>query len=158
MPHLTRSRLHLALSNADPLRGSKLSDWEGGIRVVSFLSGGYLPAARQGKALNGLIAMADWVATFASMAGVVPSDPLAAAAGLPPLDSIDMTDYIFGRRPDSPRTEIQVDSNVLLLANRTSPSTPDKIWKLFSTDWYVFPFRPRAHPPLQGIPPAFWLA
>jgi len=94
-----------------------------------------------------MMAMADWVATFSSMAGVVPSDPLAAAAGLPPLDSIDMTDYIFGRRADSPRTEIQVDSNVLIMANST-PGTPDKIWKLFSTDWCVLFFRPRSHPPL----------
>jgi hypothetical protein len=47
-------------SNNWPLRGSKVSDFEGGVRTVAFLTGGYLPEAVRGGAFNGFISIADW--------------------------------------------------------------------------------------------------
>lgn len=35
--------------------GGKETDFEGGIRAISLVSGGYLPAARQGAVENGLM-------------------------------------------------------------------------------------------------------
>ena len=40
-------------ANNCPLRGGKYSDFEGGVRVVSFVSGGLIPEKRRGISLNG---------------------------------------------------------------------------------------------------------
>lgn len=45
-------------------------------------------------------------ATFAGLAGVDPTDHRAAAAGLPPIDSLDMWPLLSGRNRTSPRTEL----------------------------------------------------
>ncbi len=47
-------------ANNSPLRGGKYSDFQGGIRVVAMISGGYLPQNRRGKSINGTIHIADW--------------------------------------------------------------------------------------------------
>jgi hypothetical protein len=43
-----------AAANNYPLRGAKFSNWEGGIHVGAFVSGGYLPVSRRGIKLGGL--------------------------------------------------------------------------------------------------------
>ncbi len=43
------------------LRGAKFSNFEGGIRVNSFVSGGALPPSRRGAVETGLIAAWDWL-------------------------------------------------------------------------------------------------
>merc|ERR1712232_1139573 len=48
----------------DPLRGSKGSDWEGGTRVPTFVTGGLLPPAMAGRSLDGLVTIWDYFATF----------------------------------------------------------------------------------------------
>ena len=84
-------------ANNYPLRGSKLSDWEGGVRVTAFVSGGWVPTAEHGTTRHGLMAIADWHATFCELAGAPHCniDAAAAAANLPPLDSISMVDCEF---------------------------------------------------------------
>jgi len=67
-------------ANNYPLRGSKLSDWEGGVRVSAFVAGGWVPQAQAGTKRHGLIGIADWLGTFAELAGVVVNDTLAAKA------------------------------------------------------------------------------
>ena len=73
-------------SNNYPLRGSKVSDFEGGVRAVAFLSGGYLPISVRGGRHTGYIHVADWYGTLAKLVGVDPSDNVP---GLPPVDSND---------------------------------------------------------------------
>jgi arylsulfatase I/J len=51
-----------------PLRGGKFSNWEGGIRVNAFVTGGALPASRRGAVESGLIAGWDWFATYVPLA------------------------------------------------------------------------------------------
>eukprot|EP01051_Picozoa_sp_SAG22_P031893 SAG22_NODE_13161_length_416_cov_1.520505_1_plen_128_part_01 len=68
----------------------------------SFVSGGFLPAVVQGTKYTGLVAAWDWYATFCSFAGVDATDHRAAVAGLPPIDSIDMTPVLLGK-PGNPR-------------------------------------------------------
>ena len=41
-------------------RGSKGNDFEGGTRVNAFVNGGYLPAERQGKVVDGYMHICDW--------------------------------------------------------------------------------------------------
>jgi hypothetical protein len=90
-------------------------------------------------------------ATFCELAGQNATDPTATAAGLPPLDSLSMVAYLRGDRATSPRSELQVDSNVLLQAGGTDggDDAAHTIFKLFgsnfpstpqgSTGWACFP-------------------
>ena len=75
-----------------PLRGGKVSSFEGGVRAVGWVNGGYLdvvnPALR-GSAFTGLMHIADWYATFCGLAGVAVS-PEEGEVGVPPSDSINV--------------------------------------------------------------------
>ena len=64
-----------------------MNNWEGGIRVNSWISGGFLPTHMRGTTYNGLVTAWDYYATFCSFAGVDPTDHRAAAADLPAIDS-----------------------------------------------------------------------
>ncbi|KAG5189699.1 alkaline-phosphatase-like protein [Tribonema minus] len=89
-----------------PLRSGKYSNFEGGTRANAFVSGGYLPKGRRGAVATGLVAVEDWYGTFCALAGQDPSDKKASAAGLPPVDSINMWPYLSGQVAASPRKEI----------------------------------------------------
>ena len=103
---------HGAGANNWPLKGSKASNWEGGIRVVSFVAGGALPLAMRGKTTEGYIHIADWYATFCEIGGCDgASDASAAAADLPAIDSLSMWPLISGQNNTSPRVEIAVVVN-----------------------------------------------
>ena len=69
-------------ANNYPLRGGKMSNFEGGIRVPAFAAGGVLPERMHGAKLSGLVGLFDWYATFADAAGISAVDERAAAAGL----------------------------------------------------------------------------
>lgn len=89
-----------------PLRGGKVSDFEGGVRSYAFMNGGYLDSMPElrGTTNTGLMHVADFYATFCKLAGVDPTD---SAAGVPPIDSLDLTDSLFTPGAStSPRTEV----------------------------------------------------
>eukprot|EP00040_Diaphanoeca_grandis_P027589 m.157279 g.157279 ORF g.157279 m.157279 type:complete len:561 (-) comp31048_c0_seq1:97-1779(-) len=114
----------LPAGNNYPLRGGKFSDWEGGIRVNAFVSGGFLPPAMRGTLQTGLVAGWDWYATVAALAGVDPTDEKAAKAGLPPIDSHNLWPLLSGANSTSPRTQLEIGSNLGGdEANRTSGIT-----------------------------------
>jgi arylsulfatase I/J len=94
-----------------PLKGGKVSNWEGGIRVNAFVSGGLLPQHVRGTRNNVLMAGWDWYATLARLAGVSPHDERAAAAELPPLDSYDMWPVLIGANNTSSRTELAIGTD-----------------------------------------------
>ena len=91
-----------------PLTGGKYNNWEGGIRMNAFASGGFVPAARRGTKHEGLVAVWDWYSTFAALAGVDRTDHRAAAAGLPPVDGFDLTGILTGSNLTSPRAELPI--------------------------------------------------
>jgi len=93
-------------ANNWPLLGGKASNWEGGVRVAAFVSGGLVPAAMRGAKLEGYVHIADWFSTFCGLAGVDPTDTSAAAHGLPPIDSLDLWPMISGANTTSPRAEM----------------------------------------------------
>lgn len=80
--------------SAGPLRGSKRSTYEGGIRVPGIIWGpGLVPG---GRVNDGIVSSTDFFATFAYLAGVrVPDDRV--------LDSIDQTPLITGASQVSAR-------------------------------------------------------
>lgn len=95
-------------ANNYPLRGGKASQWQGGIRVNALVSGGLIPPRMRGTKLEGLACVWDFYATFAALAGVDPTDHLAARHGLPPIDSIDLWPYLCGESKVSPRKSIPI--------------------------------------------------
>ena len=100
--------------NNFPLKGGKGSDWQGGVRVNAFVSGGFLPDKMRGQKTEGYIHMADWFATFCALAGVDPTDKKAAKAKLPPIDSLNMWPLISGENSTSPRVDIPISYFTLI--------------------------------------------
>ena len=47
-----------------PYRGGKHTLWDGGVRVVSWISGPLVPPARRGAKWGGLAHSSDWYSTF----------------------------------------------------------------------------------------------
>ena len=101
-------------ANNYPLKGGKASDWQGGVRVNAFVSGGFLPQKMRGKKTDGYIHIADWYSTFCALAGVDPTDEKAAKAKLPPIDSLNMWPLISGQNLTSPRTDVPVTLETLI--------------------------------------------
>lgn len=100
-----------------PLRGGKFSNFEGGVRVNAFVNGGLVPSARRGSKLEGFVTAWDWYATYAALANVDPTDHEAAAAGLPPHDSLNMWPWLSGEQTVSPRTEVVLGETTSLTPN-----------------------------------------
>ena len=97
------------MKNSYPLRGGYYTNWEGGVRANALVNGGLLPQAVRGTKLAGVgsyIHLCDWWATFLFLAGVDPRDDKAAAASLPPPDSLNMWPLLSGQNTTSPRVEI----------------------------------------------------
>lgn len=97
--------------NNYPLRGSKGSNFEAGVRVPALVNGGYLPEPQRGKSLKGIGHIADWYATFLTLAGLNPADtnPLAPS----PIDSVNLWPWLSGQAPSSPREVVVLDHNIL---------------------------------------------
>eukprot|EP00040_Diaphanoeca_grandis_P044585 m.12819 g.12819 ORF g.12819 m.12819 type:complete len:654 (+) comp9463_c0_seq1:180-2141(+) len=96
-------------ANNFPYRGSKGSDFEGGVRVAAYVSGGIIPDSLRGTHKNGLMHVCDWYATFGYLAGYTPDDPKAAAAQLPAPDTLNTWEWIVSdtnTNTQSPRTEL----------------------------------------------------
>jgi arylsulfatase B len=99
-------------ANNFPLRGGKFSNFEGGIRVTAFASGGALPEEVRNTTYDGLMTLPDMYATFAAVAGAESIfDPKAAAAGLPQPDALNMWPAISGANLTSPRERYFVGSS-----------------------------------------------
>ncbi len=92
-----------------PLRGGKASNWEGGIRVNGWVSGGALPEAMRGTQNAALTTPWDWWKTFADVAGIDDvDDHTAAAAGLPPVDGVSQWPLWSGQTTAPARTTLAV--------------------------------------------------
>ena len=55
------------MSMCGSLRGGKGSLWQGGVRGVSWCSGGWLPAAVRGTVHRGLVGVWDWYGTLSQL-------------------------------------------------------------------------------------------
>jgi len=98
-----------------PLRGGKTSEFEGGIRVNSFVTGGLIPQKMRGTESDALIHFADWYGTFCYLAGLPDwHDTVAIANGLPDTDAINQWPVLSGQTTTSQRTEVQVSPVTLI--------------------------------------------
>ena len=97
-----------AAANNYPHRGGKYSSFEGGVRVAAFSAGGLVSEGARGTVGSGIGSVADIYATFATLAGESIDDPVAKAAGLAPVDGMDLTEMLTGTGP-SPRYELPLE-------------------------------------------------
>jgi len=117
-------------ANNYPLKGGKASNWEGGVRVNAWVSGGALPDAVRGTKKEGLSTIWDWWATFAAIGGINDiEDHKAKAAGLPPIDSINLWDYISGEVSSSPRTSVIIGDGDGEVGGAVLATPDGQIWK-----------------------------
>ena len=95
--------------SADPLRGSKMTTWEGGPRVPGIVRWpGNVPAGRVG---DRMITTLDVLPTFARLAGA------RLPRGLV-IDGLDLSEFILGQRDDSEREDFLYYSSTHLQAVR----------------------------------------
>merc|ERR1719356_586291 len=87
-----------------PLRGSKATLWEGGVKALAFVTGGYLPDHRRGERMNALMHISDWYPTLCTLVGIEPAGPGRDQ----PLDGVDQLSNILDGETDiySPREHI----------------------------------------------------
>ena len=91
-----------------PLKGSKGTFFEGGVRALAFANGGYIPEHVKGKSTQGFIHIADWYTTFCKLAGVDPDD---TGPGKFPVDSMDVWPIITGESETTLHDEIVLGYN-----------------------------------------------
>uniref|UniRef100_A0A7S2RQN2 Sulfatase N-terminal domain-containing protein n=1 Tax=Mucochytrium quahogii TaxID=96639 RepID=A0A7S2RQN2_9STRA len=130
----------------DNLRGGKTSDWEGGIRVNAFVSGGYVPLKMRGTILDDPIHIADWYATLCAIADVDPFDEKGQAAGLPPVDSINHWPLLSGQTPlgSGARKELHISRKTLIQLETVEGKL--HYWKLVTGgDGAIFDYVPEKY-------------
>jgi hypothetical protein len=80
-----------------PLRGAKHSNWQGGMRTQTFVSGGLIPRALQGSTNNGTYHITDWYPTFCAVAGGTSQECLDDSPVQPlPVDPSNSSKDIYG--------------------------------------------------------------
>jgi len=123
-----------------PLRGGKTSDWEGGIRVNAFVSGGMVPVGMRGTVLDEYVHVADWYATICEAAGIQNvKDDSASKAGLPGLDSVSQWPLITGKTQDAPRKEIHISKMTVIQGDYKLVTGGDgAIISIFDTKYMPF--------------------
>ena len=86
-----------------PLKGSKGTFYEGGVRSLAFANGGLLPSNRRGKTTQGFIHIADWYTTFCQLADVDHND---SGTGKFPVDGMNVWPIITGENEVTPHEQI----------------------------------------------------
>eukprot|EP01063_Lacrimia_lanifica_P025760 TRINITY_DN3371_c0_g1_i2.p1 TRINITY_DN3371_c0_g1~~TRINITY_DN3371_c0_g1_i2.p1 ORF type:complete len:532 (+),score=153.21 TRINITY_DN3371_c0_g1_i2:95-1690(+) len=82
--------------NNFPLRGEKHTNWQGGMRTQTFVSGGVVPAGLRGTTNDGTYHVSDWYPTFCKLAGGKRCDDAAPVPPLP-VDPTDPSKDIYGK-------------------------------------------------------------
>jgi arylsulfatase I/J len=109
-----------------PLRGCKYSDWEGGVRAVAFVSGGFIPENRRGKVVEESIHITDWYATLPALAGIDVHNneyklSLKDDVKVPPVDAVNIWPLIIGNTSGgnvrNPRYEIPLSREALIVGD-----------------------------------------
>lgn len=91
-----------------PLKGAKMSFFEGGIRANAFVSGGVLPESTRGTTNKGFIHISDWYPTFCKMAGVSSDD---SGEGKYPVDGLDVWPIVSGQNFTTPHEFFAIGYN-----------------------------------------------
>eukprot|EP00051_Salpingoeca_urceolata_P017166 m.232093 g.232093 ORF g.232093 m.232093 type:complete len:413 (-) comp18880_c1_seq4:269-1507(-) len=93
--------------NNYPLRGEKATHWEGGSRVMAFVTGGYLPTSLVGQTTDTFVHVSDWYATLCNIMNVDPTDTVVLEGKPRPIDSLDMWSHLT-TNASSPREYLPI--------------------------------------------------
>jgi arylsulfatase I/J len=154
------------IGNNYPLKGSKWSMFDGGIRVPAFVSGGRVPVAARGSKLESLAHVADWFGTFCALAQIDQHDPVAEEFGVPQPDSVNLWPAVAGSTrslvidtdeqqarvaPLQPRTEIMVDPTVLIVGEHKLMLSNTPFDRAFTTTptWPIGPNEASVRPAVE---------
>jgi len=133
--------------NNYPLRGGKHTQWQGGMRTTSFVSGGFLPSSLRGSTHNSSFHVTDWYPTFSHLAGVDGSDdapvpPLPVdesrpdrdiyqgKRSWPPVDGINIWAELLGRKKTYDRTYLWLSAEAMIKDGRYKIVTAQQERKL----------------------------
>ena len=127
------------------------------MRVNAFATGGWLPASVRGTTVESLVAIEDWYTTFCNLAGVDPADDAAAAAGLPPVDGLDVSALLMAPGAASPRAEVVL--GVSLGGQKVGATSVQGVlradgWKLLIGDLSSAFWQGPVYPNASGYPSA----
>jgi arylsulfatase A-like enzyme len=89
--------------NNHPLRGSKMTPWQGGTRVTAFVTGGFIPTELRGTSNHAPLHVADWYPTILNLVGVSPTDTVSMGGAERPIDGIDVYPLLLSGSSQSPR-------------------------------------------------------
>lgn len=78
-----------------PLRGSKTTMFDGGVRSTAFVSGGFVPTSARGTRYTGLAHVVDFSATILTLGGVLPLQREKLQ-----VDGHDLTEALFNTKAD----------------------------------------------------------
>merc|ERR1711920_715736 len=105
LPHGIADGVAGSASSNFPLRAGKASLFQGGVRAVSFVTGGFVPEKARGKAVNGLLQHVDVPATFAALAG----------ASIPSTEGFNVWD-VLANGAETPRKEVPLNVDTSRIA------------------------------------------
>lgn len=108
--------------NNFPLHGGKYTDFEGGVRVAAFASGGLVAPEARGTRSDQIVHICDMWATFGALAGLEATDTRAARfAGVPVVDSVNVLDALTKLNGTSPRTTVALSADAFILGRFCLP-------------------------------------
>lgn len=129
------------------MRAGKYADFEGGVRVNAFASGGLIPKERRGTVSDRYIHISDIYASFIRLAWFGKKkainevelhkrlrDPKAEKAGLPPPDSLDTLWPAILDSPGPVRNEVWLSANAIIIGEYKliTGQQPQDIWQVRS--------------------------
>jgi len=129
--------LGVSVSSNWPLRGGNATLFEGGVRGVSFVSGGYLPESARGQTRTELMQHVDIPYTMAKLAGA------QWTRGTP--DGVDVWDAVVHGGPSN-RVEVPINVDTCVGVTGGPPCAVRESkynalissnWKLIEANWHM---------------------
>ena len=116
-------------ANNYPLRGTKTLPYDGGVRVATFISGGFVPPALRGTTnSHTFMHVADWYPTLCGLAGADPTDDVKGSDGVVRgIDGKDQWAQLTQGSMAQPHDYLPLLDNAII-----QPSTG---WKLVSSSY-----------------------
>eukprot|EP01060_Flectonema_neradi_P008631 TRINITY_DN16161_c0_g1_i1.p1 TRINITY_DN16161_c0_g1~~TRINITY_DN16161_c0_g1_i1.p1 ORF type:complete len:510 (+),score=108.53 TRINITY_DN16161_c0_g1_i1:36-1532(+) len=98
-------------ANNYPFRGGKGTDFEGGVRVAAFATGGMLAPELRGTTIHSPMHLADLHTSVCMMTGQTFAECGDEVEGLPSTDGFDLRDYFTTKNATRPDGDIVLSSN-----------------------------------------------
>ena len=95
--------------NNHPLRGSKMTPWNGGIRGNAFVTGGFIPAELRGTSNVANMHIADWYPTLCNLVGVSSNDTIVMKGKGRPIDGVDVWPLLLSGASNTSKSQSKLE-------------------------------------------------